>query len=282
VKIRLFILAVIFLLLGLFPWRDVLQELVICIMEREGSSHGLFVPFITAYFIWVKRNKIRKAPLHFSAVKGGLLIIAGIVLFIISKENQEIALPGLSFLFVIAGSLITLLGWSLFKELAFSIFFLATMLPLPQPIYSDVAKWMKELTTFACVSLLHLFHFPIYRDGFNIFLPNTTLVVGDSCSGIRYLLSFTVFSFAYAYLFKKSITARVLVVITALPISLLGGILRLSTIFISAYFIGPFMAEHRPHILLSWAVFITLLFGAIGIDSYLSKKVGDASLQATH
>jgi len=61
-------------------------------------------------------------------------------------------------------------------------------------------------------------------------------------------------------------------VIAALPLSIAGGVLRLWIIFFSAYFIGPIMVEHRPHVLLSWSVFTVLLVGAIGVDQYVSKR----------
>jgi exosortase/archaeosortase family protein len=98
------------------------------------------------------------------------------------------------------------------------------------------------------------------------------LYVAHSCSGIRYLLSYFVFGIAlYAFRYKHSSKARLLVVVATVPLAVTGGVLRLWIIFTSAYYIGPVMAEHRPHVLSSWSVFTVLLVAAIGVDRLLSK-----------
>jgi len=114
------------------------------------------------------------------------------------------------------------------------------------------------------VSLVKLLGIPLHRDGYNIDLPDCRLYVAHSCSGVRYLLS------AYAFRFKQSFKGRALVVIGAVPLSIAGGVLRLSVIFSSAYYIGPIMVEHRPHVVLSWTVFTVLLVGVIAVDRYIS------------
>jgi hypothetical protein len=63
-----------------------------------------------------------------------------------------------------------------------------------------------------------------------------------------------------------------LVVIGALPLSIAGGVLRLSVIFSSAYYVGPIMVQHRPHVVLSWTVFTVLLAGVILLDQHLARK----------
>jgi exosortase/archaeosortase family protein len=60
-------------------------------------------------------------------------------------------------------------------------------------------------------------------------------------------------------------------VMAALPLSVVGGVLRLSVVFSTAYYIGPVMTERRPHDLLSWSVFAVLLVAAIGVDRYLDR-----------
>ena len=114
----------------------------------------------------------------------------------------------------------------------------------------------------------------LHRNGFHIDLPNTRLYIAHGCSGIRYLLSYLVFGLAYACIFKKSFKARVLVVMGALPLSIVGGVLRLWIIFFSAYYIGPIMVEHRSHVLLSWSVFTLLLVGVIFVDQYVLRRRG--------
>ena len=162
-------------------------------------------------------------------------------------------------------------GWKFFKEVSFPVFFLAAMIPLPEAVYSQIAELMRQAITWPAVALVKPLGFPISREGFDIYLPDIHLYVAHSCSAIRYLLSYLVFGLAYAFRFKQSSKARILVVAAAVPLAVAGGVLRLWIIFTSAYYIGPVMVEHRPHVLLSWSVFTVLLVAAIGVDRYVSR-----------
>ena len=137
---------------------------------------------------------------------------------------------------------------------------------------------MKSTNTAGSVWLVKTIGVPIYREAFNVFLPETTLHVAPSCSGIRYLLSYSVFGLAYAYLIKENTLSRILIVFAAIPISVIGGVIRLSTIFLAAHYISPAMAEHDPHVLLSWGVFAVVLAGAVGLDRFLSQKINGTKL----
>jgi hypothetical protein len=49
--------------------------------------------------------------------------------------------------------------------------------------------------------------------------------------------------------------------------------MRLAVIFTLAYAVSPYLAEHRPHIVISWIVFAVFLFAGIGIDKYISYRM---------
>jgi exosortase len=147
------------------------------------------------------------------------------------------------------------------------------MIPLPESIYQQMAETLRAITTGGSIWLASLIHLPIFRESYNIKLPNMDLYVGMSCSGIRYLLSYFVFSLAYAFLLKRRTAARILTVCASFPISIAASILRLTVIYLSVYFIGPFMAAHGPHILLSWSVFLVVLVVAVAVDQGLSRRL---------
>ena len=269
-RLRLVLLLTLLGGMAVFLCRGPLIALSQSVLHREGSSHGVFVPFISAYFFWLKRREIKKAQPRFSLPLGGAVVVAGLLVLSISRGSTEIALPVLSFVVVASGLVIALFGISVFKEVSFPLLFLATMIPLPETLYARIAEWMQAATTTGSVWLTQALCIPIYRDGYTIQLPNASLFIAMSCSGIRYLLSYFVFSLAYAFLCKSSGKGRILVVLASFPTALMAGVLRLSSIYLAVYYVGPFMAGHRPHILLSWSVFLAVLVIAISGDQYLS------------
>ena len=269
-KGRLVILTVALLGLGLFLYQDTLRGLISNVLHREGSSHGVFVPFISGYFFWLKREKIRQVKIDFSLLSGAVTIVVALLILYFARSSTEISLPALSFILLTSGLVLALFGMQLFKEVAFPLLFLATMIPLPETIYYQIGEFMRRSVTTGSVWLTRILQLPIYREGYSIQLPSTKIFIAASCSGIRYLLSYFVFSLPYACLCKNSSRGRALVVLASFPIALVAGVLRLTSIYLAVYFIGPFMAEHRPHVVLSWFVFLAVLVVAIAADQYLS------------
>jgi exosortase len=272
-RMRWFIFLLVLFGLSFTIYGESLYALLASVLQREGSSHGLFVPLISGYIIWLKHDKIKEIKSQVALVPGGMVVAAGFLIFYFCRSSAGFSMAALSFLLVAAGLILTFFGRELFKEVSFPLFFLAAMMPLPEAVYSQMAEWMRQAITWPAVALVKPLGFPISREGFDIYLPDIHLYVAHGCSGIRYLLSYLVFGLAYAFRFKQSSKARILVVAAAVPLAVAGGVLRLWIIFTSAYYIGPVMVEHRPHVLLSWSVFTVLLVAAIAADRYVSKKV---------
>jgi len=274
---RAIIYLVVFTVLVLTVYADPLYSLLTDVLQRKGSSHGLFVPFICGYLIWLKLDRINALSPQTALLPGGAVMMAGFGLFYLSRSGTGYVLPVLSFLLVAAGLLLVLLGQEVFKEACFPLFFLAAMIPPPDAVYSQVAEWMRHSSTWGAVALVESLDIPLHRQGYEIYLPNMHLVVDEACSGIRYLLSFLAFGLAYAFRFKRSTEGRALVLVAALALSLLGGVLRLGVVFSTAYYIGPVMTQRHHHDLLSWSVFTVLLAGAIGLDRYLENRKRNGS-----
>lgn len=270
-KVRLFILLTIVAVLAVTLYHDGLNALFVAIINRSDSSHGILVPFISAYFLWLRFNKIKELKTEVSLLPGSALLLAGIFFYYLSSITSHLhPLSALSFLFMVGAFILFLFGKKIFVNTAFPLFFLATMIPLPPDVYNQIAEWMRQVNTSTAVLLTKFFGVPLYREEFTIYLPEINLYVSDGCSGIRYLLSYFTFSLVYAFLFKQSLATRLLVIFGSIPLAVLAGISRLSIIFLAAYYISPALAGHRPHIILSWVIFVFWFVVAIGIGQFLT------------
>lgn len=270
-KIRFLIFLFLVVFLAGLLYRGPISALYDAVLDRQDSSHGLFVPLISAYFLWIRFNRIKEINFD-SAILPGLALL-GIslgLLFLSSIAGFQLAI--LSFLFLIGALILILFGKELFVETAFPLFFLATMIPLPTDMFYSIAEMMRAVNTWGSVKITAALGVPLYRDGYNIYIPGLHLFVDYGCSGIRYLLSFFTFSIVYAFLFKKSPLTRVVFVLCSIPFSFLAGIVRLSVVFLAAHYISPFWAQHTPHVFLSWVVFAVFLIGVIGIDQYVVRR----------
>jgi len=266
---RLAIVIILAILSGLFIYETAIIKVISAVLHREGSSHGVFVPFLALYFIWLKRDMIRKIKPQFDYA-GIVLIVLGSILPLFNIGNFQ--LHFLCFIVFIAGLFSSILGRAFFKEIFFPLFFLVTMIPIPENLYESLAKFTRHISFGGSLKIISLMGIPYLKQGWLIQLPNAQLQVATSCSGIRYLISYVVFGLAYAWLYRDKLKDRLLIVALTIPISLFASICRLTVIFILTYTLGPYMAEHWPHIITSWIVFFTILMTFIAIDQYFQKQ----------
>ena len=267
-RIRLLLLFILLILAGIFVYGTALKDLFAAVMDRQGSSHGVFVPFLSVFFIWMKRDTLReKEPMY--DVFGLPLIVIGLIAPLL--DIGKFYLQSISFFVFAAGLVWLLLGKKIIKEVSFPLFFLITMVPLPQDFYIDLATLMRNITYGASTWVISVFGIPYFKTGYIIHIPNAALQVNLGCSGIRYLISYFVFALAYAYISRERITSRFLVIGSSIPISIMASILRLVFIISLAHIFGPHMAEYWPHVIISWSVFFGVLILSIGLDQFFQK-----------
>src|SRR3990170_6228281 len=89
----------------------------------DNYSHGFFVIPLAAFFAWERRDALRRAERHPSAV--GLLIIGGSLLLLVAgRLGAELFLTRVSLVGVLAGTTLFLLGREHLRVLAFPLAFL--------------------------------------------------------------------------------------------------------------------------------------------------------------
>lgn len=267
--LRLILLALAVITIGAIFYGASIARLTDAVMNREGSSHGIFVPFLSAFFLWINRDILLKTEMKYDLL-GIPLIVAGLLfpIFGLGPFNLQI----LGFIIFLSGIVMLLLGRRFFKEVSFPLFFLITLIPLPDKFYSDLADSTRVISFGGARWILSILGISFLREGNIICLPNATLEVAEGCSGIRYLISYFVFSFAYAYLFKEKLWSRVTVVCSSIVISLFASVMRLASIFILVYFISPWWGGHKPHVFISWVVFFVVLIVSISLDQYFQSR----------
>lgn len=126
-KQRHLIILILTILAGLTLYRTAISEVFSAVMNREGSSHGVFVPFLVAYFIWLKSDILRAVKTRFD-YKGLILVLVGVILSLSFRGIFQLEFIG--FLVFAGGLFYTIQGKDYFLETGFPLFFLT---PLATP-----------------------------------------------------------------------------------------------------------------------------------------------------
>ncbi len=225
-------------------------------------SHGFLIAPLALYFAWERTPQLKRARIEPSW--WGLLPLAlSTTTLVIGRLGTELMNMRVSFVLALIGLVLLLWGRRIFKILAFPLFFLFLMVPLPQSLVNIVAFPLQLIAADWAVDLLYYLHIPALREGNIIHLPETTLFVAEACSGLRSLMALVTLGVVFAYFFRQSWGERILIVASTIPIAIVVNSLRVSLTGILTYRFGEKAAEGTIHefqgLITFGAAFILLL-----------------------
>mgnify|MGYP003393261258 CR=1 FL=1 len=267
----LFTSALVVALLG-YMYADSLVFLFSRWIGTEDSSHGIFVPFISGYLIWQARLRLSQISREKSWL--GLAVIAlGLMLYVVGELSTLFIVLHFSLWMVIVGLAITLLGIRGAKVIAFPLGYFLTAIPLPTFIIANLSSQLQLWSSSLGVGCLQLVGVMAFREGNVIDLGPVQLQVVEACSGIRYLLPLTSLALLCAYLFKDRMWKRVVLVLSAIPISILINGFRIGMIGVLVELYGKGAAEGFYHLFEGWVIFMVSL-GLLILEMGLLGRVG--------
>jgi exosortase len=258
-----YILAALLVILYL----PALVDLVTDWYQDANYSHGFLVPLVSIYLIWRKRKDLSETEK--SSHKFGLvLILFGMVLFILGNGASEYFTVRFSLVVTIFGIALYHFGSEIFRRTWFALFFLVFMIPIPYVIYFSATFPMQLFASKATTGLLNLIGMTIVRQGNIIYLPDHVLEVAEACSGMRSLVSLLALGAIYAYLTQRKLPAMIILILSTVPIAVIGNIFRVSLTAVIAYSSGADVMAEPIHSILGLSVFVAafimlFIFGAI-------------------
>jgi exosortase len=249
--------VVFFGLLILLCYAPAVRSLVGDWIHNDDMGHGFFVPAMAGYIIWQQRHELKKIPLR-TNWWGLLIILLGAAQSIIATLGVERFLAASALIVTITGSVLLLGGTPLLKKVAFPIFLLCFMVPLPALVFNSVTFPLQILASQLADAALKALDVPVLREGNILELPNQKLSVVEACSGIRSLLSLTFLSLVYGYFFEKKMWIRVMLFVATVPIAILANGSRVTITGILTQ-IKPEFAEGFFHESTGWVIFMIAL-----------------------
>lgn len=223
--------------------------------DDPDYSHGLFIPFVTLFFLWRKRNVLRNLQARPTGL--GLAVVAGSqVMFLVGYLGAEFFLQESSLLVFIAGLVLFLWGWTALREVSFVLALLLLAIPIPAVLFNAVAIPLQLMASSWAASILHVFHVPVYREGNILQLDQQVLNVTEACSGIRSLATLITAGMIVAYFLRGRWWVRVFFVLTSIPIALAANAIRVAGSGLLGQAFGERWATGFFHLFSGWVVFV--------------------------
>jgi exosortase len=253
-------------------YKDIFAALARQWWNDPNFSHGFFVPVLSGYLVWERREALAALPLK-PSWWGLAIMLFAVGVLLLGTFGAELFLSRSSFIFLLAGLIILFLGWEHFRALIFPWAFLFLMVPIPTLILNEVTLPLQFLASNLAAALLRLVGVPVLREGNVIQLPAITLEVVEACSGIRSLVSLITLAIIYGYLLEKDKVIRVVLVISAVPIAIAANALRIMGTGLAGSYWSPDKAEGFFHEFSGWVVFVLSLLMLFGLHRLLRAFV---------
>ena len=239
---------------------------------KESGAHG---PIVLAAGGWLLARGLREARtlnlhrqgrLWLSAplLSLGLLChIAGRVFGIMTFEAGGLYLAGVAVLYALVGA-------ATLRRVWFPVAYLIFVIPPPGSLLNRITSPLKQLVSASAIKVLAFAGLPVSREGVTINVAQYNLLVEDACSGLNSLVGLLAVSLLYVFLMRGSrpLYAGVLAA-CAIPISILGNIIRIMILVLLTYFCGDEVAQGFLHETAGIALFAIDLILMFAVDHLL-------------
>ena len=239
--------------------------------RNEDYNYCYLIPFVVLYLIWEKRERFLQTPSE-PTWAGYVPLIFGLILFWLGELGGEYYTIYLSSWFVLLGLCWIHFGWHKLKIILFPIVLILTMFPPPNFIYFNLSLKLKLISSRLGVWALQAAGKTAYREGNIIDMGFTQLQVVDACNGLRYLFPLVVLAILVAYFSKAAWWKKVVVVLSAIPISIFINGLRIASVGLLYPIWGPQVAEGFFHDFSGWVIFMISL-GILLVELWVLNRL---------
>ncbi|MBZ5610189.1 MAG: exosortase/archaeosortase family protein [Acidobacteriia bacterium] len=223
----------------------------------EDMGHGFFVPLVAGFIAWRRRGElgaVQAAPNYWGLV----VVVCGTVQMVLGTLAAQVFLARTAFLMSLVGAVWFLGGTRVLKILAFPLFLLMFMFPIPAIVYAQITLPLQLFASSVAETVLNLFGIPVLRDGNVLELANQRISVVEACSGMRSLISLAFLALVYAYFFDRKTWMRWLLLAATVPIAIAANAARVTLMGL----IGEYRADLAQgflHLAEGWVLFLVAL-----------------------
>jgi exosortase B len=247
--------------------------------QTEQEGHGPLIIAASVWLVWQSRAQLRTAKLSPAPIFGWLVLLAGLAILIVSR-NQDIWFTEVaSEIPVLAGCILLLAGWNVLRIVAFPICFLIFSAPAPGWMVDAATVPLKVLISDLVTNGLYALGYPIAQNGVVIQIGPYQLLVQDACSGMNSIFALSAIGVFYVYAFRWHEKLRGLILLVLIiPITITANFLRVVSLVLISYHFGVESMEGFLHDLTGIALFVVavclmlLCDGSISVAAKLINK----------
>ena len=211
-------------------------------------SHGWLIPLASGWLIWQRRAQLLACNQHASSWGLALLVPSLLIHVLASWWNLHVV-SGIAVLTSIWALVWTCWGWRMLWVLRFPMLFLIFMVPLPGVLLIAISFKMKLMAAALATHAVRIIGITAVQAGSMIQVPGMSVIVDDTCSGLRSLISLIALSTLWTSMMpaKSKLWHKLAIVAASIPIALVANMVRIVALILLSAIYGPQVAESFIH-----------------------------------
>jgi len=239
-------------------------------------SHGPLIPILSGllFLRQLKEYPIEPGPKRDRWI-GVMFILTAVVFGALGRLSNINDIVAYATIIWVYGILLVSFGWRTGKHFWPPVVHLVYMLPLPGVLYFKLSTTLQFISSELGVWFLQLLSVPVFLDGNIIDLGVLKLHVAEACSGLRYLFPIMSFSYIFAVLYKGPMWHKAVLLISAVPITVIMNSVRIAIAGYIAQHWGIEWLDGFTHFFEGWVIFlacILILFGLARIMLFFNDR----------
>jgi len=260
----------------------------------QDWGHILIVPAISAYYIFLKRDRL--AELRPRLYWPGLIVLViGVFAYMLAIYPARNGMAwGYATILTLFGLVLFTLGPAKMSVLWFPIAYLFFAVRVSQKVWDELA-WQMQLVaaggaTIALKALGAMLGFEVHNDGSHItlgFLQQGAwhveqVNVAEACSGLKMMMAFVALAVAIAFIWERPVWQRVVICLAAPPVAIFVNLIRVTVLGLLHVY-APALAQGDFHVtvvglgMLVPAALIFLLIGWVMNKLFIPAEGGGSS-----
>ena len=238
---------------------------------QEDMSYGWYIPVFSLYVLWVERKKIL-ASLGAPSLCGLLVLLPSAFAGFLGVRGIQVRLEIVGFVGMLFGLVWTFFGFRAVRRVLFPFGFLLFCLPLHT--YLDlVTIHLRLLAVSVGYSVLCGVGVDVVREGTMLLSPSGvfSVDVAEPCSGMRSLFAMMALTAGYAYFTQPTWLRRGILFALAIPIAVLGNVMRILTIVLVAATCSADFAMGFYHDYSGYVVFLVAILLMVATGGLITK-----------
>jgi exosortase len=277
--------ALLPLVILVWSYWPVIEILIDDWQNNDDYSAGQLVPIVALFLLWRERKSLKECslvPCWWGGIALLLLAEAASIHQFLTGGHPSI--ERYLMILALAGLVLLVAGWQVFKAVKWILLFLFLMVPLPGRVHNLISGPLQRIATTGSVFLLEAFGATVSQQGNVIMLNETTpMAVAEACSGLRMMTAFVIVAAFMAYMVKRSRFKKAVLFFSSIPVAVMCNILRLCVTAVLFMIASSEVAEKFFHDFAGLAmmpVAVLLMFAELWLlDKLIEPETADAKSQ---